>query len=282
MFTLILALVLTLPPLKSDAKLGVTAVHLETGERYSLHGDKRFPMGSVYKFPIALTVLRQVDAGKIDLAKSVTIEPKDFGPGWSPIRDNANGKPVTMTVGALLEAMVVMSDNTASDALLALVGGPSAVSTKEISVDRYEKDMAHDLGQRGGVRRYALDPRDTTTPEAMVALLTKFFHKQDGLTPASHDLLMKHMTDSPTGPRKLRSVLPTGWSLAHKTGSMPGTSNDVGILTSPDGKEHIVIAIFTKAATSSDEVVDADIAMVAKRVIEALRIADVPSASRRR
>jgi len=278
--TLLFALAFTLPPQNSDAIIGVTAVHLESGQRISIRGNERFPMGSVYKFPIGIEVLQQVDAGKLDLATPITIEPKDFSPGWSPIRDNANGKPVTMTIGTLLESMVKMSDNTACDTLLALVGGPRAVTAKDIRVDRSEKEMSADLRKDGGVARYATDPRDTSTPDAMVELLTKFFRKQEGLEPASHDLLMKHMTDSPTGPRKLRSVLPTGWSLAHKTGSMPGTSNDVGILTSPNG-EHIVIAIFTKSATSKDEVVDADIANVAKKVIEALRNAGASPAGSR-
>ncbi|HEX7833364.1 MAG TPA: class A beta-lactamase [Thermoanaerobaculia bacterium] len=275
MLTLILAAALTLPPQKSDATLGVTAIHLETGQRISVRGAERFPMGSVYKFPIAIEALHQVDEGKLAMSQKVTIEPKDFGPGHSPLRDAANGKAITHTVGELIEAMVVHSDNTACDTLLKMIGGPAAVTkrmlamnVKNVRIDRSERGMSNDLRKERGRETYATDPRDTSTPDAMVELLLAFWNKRDGLKPASHDLLFKHMADSPTGPRKLRAAVPQGWTIAHKTGSMPGTSNDVGILISPDGKHHIAIAIFTKSAKSSDDkTVDADIANAVRAVL---------------
>lgn len=273
--TLLLAATFSLPPQKSDAILGVTAVHLETGRRISVRGDERFPMGSVYKFPIALAVLKQVDEGKLSLAQDVRIEPKDFGPGWSPMRDAANGKAFHASIGRLVEAMVVTSDNTACDGLLKLVGGPAVVTkrlrdlgVKDIRVDRSESEMSIDLHKDGGHAQYAVDPRDTSTPNAMVELLLKLWNKRDGLSAESHALLFQHMVDSPTGPRKLRAAVPQGWTVAHKTGSMPGTSNDVGILVSPDGKTHIAIAIFTKARTSAEEVADGDIAEVTRAVLQ--------------
>lgn len=272
--TLILAATFTLPPQKSDAILGVTAVHLESGKRISIRGDERFPMGSVYKFPIALTVLHQVDQGKLTLDREIRVEPKEFGPGWSPLRDQANGQAFTTTIGKLVEAMTVMSDNTACDVLLKLAGGPQVVTRRlrdlgvnGVRIDRSEAEMSIDLKKKGGKEKYAVDPRDTSTPDAMAELLLKFWNRKDGLSATSHELLVKHMTDSPTGPRKLRATLPQGWTLAHKTGSMPGTSNDVGILTSADGKTHIVIAIFTKSRTSAEELADDDIAAAARALI---------------
>src|SRR4028118_1041152 len=123
MITIILAAILQLPPQKSDAVIGVSAIHLESGKRLSVRGTDRFPMGSVYKFLIALAVLRRVDAGTLSLQQSVTIEPEDFSLGHSPLRDAAHGRPITLTVRELLRHMVSISDNTASDTLLALVGG---------------------------------------------------------------------------------------------------------------------------------------------------------------
>jgi beta-lactamase class A len=276
MLTLILAAALTLPPQKSDAILGVTAIHLESGQRISVRGAKRFPMGSVYKVPIAIEALHQVDAGTLQVSQKVTIQPADFGPGHSPLRDAANGKAITHTVGELIEAMVVNSDNTACDTLLKMVGGPAvvtkrmlALNVKNVRIDRSEREMSIDLRKSGGREKYATDPRDTATPDAMVELLLALWNKRDGLKPASRDLLFKHMADSPTGPRKLRAAVPKGWTIAHKTGSMPGTSNDAGILISPNGKHHIAIAIFTKAAkTSNDETVDADIANAVRAVLK--------------
>src|SRR5215213_8740449 len=122
MLVLILAALLQLPPQVSDATFGVTAIHLESGKRLSIRSAERFPMGSVYKFPIALAVLHRVDTGTLSLGQSITIEPRDFSPGHSPLRDEAHGKPVTITVRELLRSMVSLSDNTACDYFLRTLG----------------------------------------------------------------------------------------------------------------------------------------------------------------
>lgn len=274
---LLTASLFTLPTPKSDATIGVTAIHLETGERVSTRGAEHFPMGSVYKFPIALTVLRRVDAGTLSLTQKVTIEPDDFAGGWSPIRDAANGKAVTHTIAELLEAMVMMSDNTASDILLELTGGPGAVSTRmaelgaaRVRVDRSEKQILAELNKPGYEERYGSDVRDSATPDAMADLLVTFWKGRDGLSRASHDLLAKWMLESPTGERKLRTALPGGWTLAHKSGQMPRTSNDVGVLISPDGKQHIAIALFSKNAVDDVKIVDADLVAVTRAVLARL------------
>jgi beta-lactamase class A len=49
---------------KAPATFGVAALDLETGRRVALRGDERFPMGSVFKFPVALAFLHRVDAGE--------------------------------------------------------------------------------------------------------------------------------------------------------------------------------------------------------------------------
>ena len=279
MFELILAAVLTLPPQKSDAILGVSALHLESGRRLSIRNAERFPMGSVYKFPIALAVLRRVDTGTLALNQTITIEPRDFSPGHSPLRDEAHGRPIVLTLRELLRHTVSMSDNTASDALLRLIGGSQAVNqrlaelgTGGIRVDRSEKQMAHDiLDTPGGFDRYAVDARDTSTPDGMVDLLVAFWRGRDGLSKSSHDLLVHWMTVTPTGKRRIVSAVPKGATLAHKTGTMPGTTNDVGIITTPDGKQHIAIAIFTKGSKRdvTSEAED-DIAAIARLVYETL------------
>src|SRR5207253_6608118 len=96
---------------KAPATVGVAAVDLDTGKAVAIRGDDRFPMGSVFKLPVALTFLRQADAGKFRLADKVTVLVAVFAPGFSPIRDNAHGQPVTMTYGEILAAMLRRSDN---------------------------------------------------------------------------------------------------------------------------------------------------------------------------
>lgn len=274
MLALILAAALQLPTQVSDATIGVTAIHLESGQRLTVRGAERFPMGSVYKFPIALTVLQRVDQGSLKLSDSVTIEPRDFSPGHSPLRDEAKGQPSTKTVRELLRYMVSLSDNTVCDYFLRTLG-MKAVNARltelgassKIHVDRTEKQMAADLQGKGGLARYAADMRDTSTPDAMADLLVAFWQRRDGLSKESHDLLAHWMTVTPTGPRRVKAGLPSGATFVHKTGTMPGTTNDVGIIVSPDGKHHIILAVFTKGSRRDvTEEQEDDIAAVARKV----------------
>ena len=278
MFAALLLVAFHLPPQKSDAVIGVAAINVTSGRRFSVRGRERFPMGSVYKLPIALTVLHLADQGRISLRQERTIEPKDFAPGWSPLRDQANGQPVTLTVAELLRHMVSISDNTASDALLRLAGGPRVVSTRMaelgvggIRVDRSETQIAADLAKPEGKENYAIDIRDTATPEDMAALLFAFWRGRDGLSDASHALLLKWMTDSPTGTNRIRAGVPAGSVVIHKTGTMPGTTNDAAIVTAADGTNAVVIVIFSKAANAKDEDCERDLAAIAERVYEELR-----------
>lgn len=271
MLALILAAAFTLPPQQSDAVIGVTAIHAGSGRRISVRGTERFPMGSVYKFPIALTVLRRVDSGTMQIERTVTIEPKDFAPGWSPLRDGANGRPIVLTIRELLMHTVSTSDNTASDALLRMVG-PHAVTTRMaelgfagIRVDRTEAEMARDLRAAGGFERYAVDARDTTSPDAMAGLLLAFLQRKDGLSKESHDLLAQWMIETPTGARRIKAGVPREATVMHKTGTMPGTTNDAGIVLL--GDDEVVMAIFTKASkrdVTKDQ--EADIAAIAAKV----------------
>lgn len=236
---------------KVPAVVGVAAVDLSSGRSVSLRGDERFPMGSVFKLPVALEFLRRVDRGEFRLAESVTIPVSAFAPGFSPIRDRANGKPVTMTYGEILAAMLRDSDNTAADFLLPRCGGGARVTqrlrelgVRGIRVDRSERQMADDLHATGGVARYAVDPRDTATPNAAVQLLRIVERGGEGLSPASHALVLKLMSETGTGPKRIKAGLPPGTRFAHKTGTMPGTANDIGIVL--DGR--LLIAVFTKGA----------------------------------
>ena len=276
MLTLILAAALTLPPQKTEAVIGVYAIHLQSGRTAGVRETERFPMGSVYKFPIALAVLKRVDGGTLQLGREVTIEPKDFAPGWSPLRDGANGQPITLTVRELLRHMVAISDNTASDALLRLIGGPLSVTTRMaelgfsgIRIDRSETQMAKDLHAPGGVERYSMDARDTTSPHAMAELLVAFWQRKDGLSKESHDLLVQWMTETTTGSRRLERAMPAGAVIAHKTGTMPATVNDAGIVVL--GDDEVAVAVFTKRGfTSKEQDREDDLAAAARAAYDAV------------
>ena len=87
----------------AKGRVGVAAEVLETGEAVSLNAHDHFPMQSVYKLPIAMALLAQVDNGKLSLDQKVRVDKRDFvGSGQhSPVRDkNPNG--VELSIKELL------------------------------------------------------------------------------------------------------------------------------------------------------------------------------------
>jgi beta-lactamase class A len=258
-------------------EMGVAAVHVESGARISFNGDRRFPMASVSKVPIAMEFLRRVDAGEIDLDQRLEIPITDFRPGYSPLASWSGGRPEHATVDSLFRLMIGVSDNSATDVILRMAGGPESVTRRlrelgieDVDVDRSEARTFADLvgipdtvpeeqlyrynyfrmrdrlpaEHRQAARvRYGEDPRDTATPEAMAGLLALAF-RGEGLAPASRDYLIATMESSRSGPRRLKGLLPRGTTVAHKTGTMGGAINDVGIITLPDGAGHLAVAAF--------------------------------------
>jgi beta-lactamase class A len=281
-------------------RVGVAAIHLETGRRLAFNGGERFPMASVYKVPIGLQVLRRVDRGELKLDTPVTLTESDYRGGYSPLADFANGTPMTLTVERLLELMLQQSDNSASDALLRLAGGGAAVTARlrelgirDIDVNRPEAQiMSEGIGvknmppesewtiarltalwdavpaaeREAAKARYATDPRDTATPEAMVDLLAKT-QRGEALSGEKTLHMLEVMTGATTGVLRIKGRLPAGTPVAHKSGSMGGTTNDVGIITLPD-KSHVVIAVFVKASPKTHEEREPVIAEIARTVYD--------------
>jgi beta-lactamase class A len=260
--------------------VGICAIHLETGRRVSLNPADRFPMASSYKVPIAVQLLTRVDQGEIKLDQMIEIKPSDLHPGSGTLTELFNKPGLALSVRNLLELMLLISDNSATDVVLRLAGGPEAVTARMqalgiegINVDR---PTARLIADRIGVElppedkwspglfdtlratvtpearaaadgKFNADPRDTSTPTAMADLLVRIYRK-DLLKPASAELLVDIMRRCRTGEARLKGILPEGTEVAHKTGTIGGTTNDVGIITLPDGAGHVAIAVFVKAS----------------------------------
>ena len=224
----------------------------------ALRGAEHFPMQSVYKLPIAMAVADAAD--RLPLDRKIRLTPQDYEPRLhSPIREK-HPKGVTLTVAELLRYSVSESDNTASDLLLKLLGGPPRVMSyldrigvRDIAVLNSE----HEINTAGGDRQY----RNFATPDAAVLLLRKL----------NQPLLLQYMTQTVTGPRRLKGLLPPGTVVAHKTGTsgthdgMTPATNDIGLVTLPNGR-HIVIAVFVSDARASEQIREGVIARIAKAV----------------
>lgn len=257
--------------------VGIAAIHVESGARVSFNGGRTFPMASVSKIPMALEYLRRVDAGEIDPTERIVVPITDFRPGNSPLAAWSGGRAVHIAVDSLFGLMIGASDNTATDVILELSGGPGAahrrlrdLGVSGVRVDRSEARTFADLSglpdtipeselyryryfrlrdalaqpHRDSARvSYGSDPRDTATPDGMADLLVEL-HRGAGLSPGSHQRLIEVMTASRSGRRRLKGLLPPSTDVAHKTGTMAGAVNDVGILTLPGGRGHLAVAAF--------------------------------------
>lgn len=251
----------------AQGRVGVTATLIETGETATLNGNQQFPMQSVYKFPIGMAVLAQVDQGKLELEQRVRVEPSDFVSDLqhSPIRD-ANPQGVELSVAELLRYTVLESDGTACDVLLRLIGGPEVVTQylrdvgiNDMIVANTEKEIGQDI---------AVQYRNYATPDAAVALL-RVLHEGQGLSASSQALLLQLMTETPTGSQRIKGLLPEGTVVAHKTGSsrtvdgVTAATNDVGLVTLPNGN-HLAVAVFVSDSRADDATREAVIARVAR------------------
>jgi beta-lactamase class A len=233
----------------TGGRVGVSAVLIESGEHIALHGDQPFFMASVVKFPVALRVLDLVDDDKLRLDQRISVNASDRAPGVSTL--DGRFKPgAPFTVRELLEFMILNSDNTACDVLLRMCGGPPAVQSRleamgihGIRVDRTEKEMA--AVYRESRVQFLKDLRDTSTPDAMAALLARFEHGE-ALKPATTAFLRDLMERATTAPNRLKGLLPPGTVVAHKTGTWrEAATNDAGIITLPGGAGHVAIAVLT-------------------------------------
>lgn len=254
------------------------------------------------KLPLAIAVLDAVDSRGLKLTDTVTIYKQDLSVYVQPVARLVTPSGYSTTVGDLIRRAVIESDNAAADILMARLGGAEAVQrvllNKGLTGVRIDRDERHlqseilGLAWRAGFvdpeaferaaaaipekrrteafNKYLTDPRDTATPRAMAALLTALDAGQ-ALSPASTAYLLKAMSDTTTGPDRLKAGLAPGWTIAHKTGTsgswngVTAATNDVGILTSPTGQK-FAIAVFVADSTAGAAQRAAVIARIASAV----------------
>ena len=252
--------------------IGISVLHIETGESTSFHGDKKFPMQSVYKFPIAMVMLHEIDNGKFSLGDNIEINKSEYIPkaGHSPIRDKyPNG--TNLTIKEILEYNISQSDGTACDVLLRLLRGTEKVQ-KSIH-DLGVKNIAISTTEMVQVANDTIQYQNWSTPNAMNQLL-EIFYNGAYLSKKNQDLLLTIMSISNNWfDRRIKGLLPKETKLAHKTGTagtydgLTRATNDVGIITLPDGS-HLAISIFISDSYDSQKKREMTIARAAKEAYD--------------
>lgn len=280
--------------------VGVSALHIESGESIGFNASERFPMASTYKIPIAYQLLKLVDRGEISLSQMIELKQSDLRPGSGIIASNFTKPGVALSVRNLLEIMLISSDNTATDLLLKIAGGQEAVTAgvrdlniRDMDINRPTANLIADSAgytlpperewtpelfkrlfeattsesRKAAADKFEADPRDTSTPEAMVMLLEKIFRGQL-IKPESRDMLLDIMKRCRTGTNRLKGILPAETTIANKTGSIGRSTNDVGIITLPDNAGHVAVAVFIKSSSKDVQERERAIAQIARTIYD--------------
>lgn len=289
----------------NDGRVGI-CVKDEYELLICVRGTDRFSMQSVMKLIVGVAVFDAADSGRLDLNGSITIRREDLSLYVQPLAKivRQNGHFET-TVYDLVRRAIVDSDSAATDILIRRLGGVKSIAaflTRKgidgLRVDRDERHLQTDIigikwqedfvdplvlqraidstsQEKRDVAFYSYqnDLRDTATPQAMTLFLAALV---DGklLSPSSSQKILDLMEKNTTFPDRLRAGIGEGWSLSNKTGTsltwrgITAATNDVGVLTTKDGKK-IAISVFVADSHSNSEERARVISDTAKAVVAA-------------
>jgi beta-lactamase class A len=271
-------------------RVGLAIRDLQTGWTSSYNGSAFFPQQSVSKFWVALTALEKVDRGELDLNAPVVVKREDLTLFHQPVAALVKGDGYKTTLSDLMWRAITESDNTANDFVLHRAGGPEAVRNflrrHDISGVRFGPGerllqskaagmnwkQEYSIGgafytarakvpteiRRSAFNSYAADPPDGATPLGIVDGLAKL-ERGELLSPESTRRLIRTMSNTKTGPQRLKGALAPGWTVAHKTGTgqVLGPTvagyNDIGIVTAPDGRSYAVAVMIGRTDKSIPE-----------------------------
>ncbi len=233
-------------------RIGIYGVATDTGVSIAHRADERFALCSTFKWALAAAVLTGVDESRLALDQEISFDAAEII-DHSPVV-SARARQGHMSVEALACAAVVSSDNTAANLLLTRVGGPAGLTAflrahgdALTRLDRNEPTLNTNLPG---------DPRDTTTPRAMVATLQVLL-TTPALSMASRQRLIEWMVSSETGRDRLRAGLPRDWRVGDKTGTGErGAANDV-VIAWPPGRGPVLIAAYLSDSASSLPILNA-------------------------
>ena len=256
-----------------NATWGIYVKSLDTGEEIAIDADRQMETMSTIKIPLMIEAFEQIKAGKFQLTDKYTLAGDDIRPGTGIIQRLDPG--AVLSVKDLITLMIIVSDNTATDVLYRMVGGPEAVTRR---MQAMGLRMTHPVNNGStwfaalraapnpeAFYREGKHPYGLSTPREMGALLEKM-ERGELVDKSSSDLMLQIMRGQVYRSRIPRYI--TSYRVPHKTGDfLPFVGDDVGMLemTGTPSKT-IVVSIFTGNHFGSGEALENAIGLVAKEV----------------
>jgi beta-lactamase class A len=253
-----------------NATWGIYVKSLETGEEIAVDADRQMETMSTIKIPLMIEVFEQIKAGKFKLTDKYTFAEKDTQPGTGTIQRLDYG--AVMTVKDLITMMIIVSDNTATEVLFRMVGGPDAVNTRmqtlglkttrAMNVPSKWFPALRSAPTTEQFYREGKSPFGYSTAREMGRLL-EMMERGTLVDKPSSDVMLRIMRSQLYRTRIPRYV--TGYTIPHKTGDfLPYVGDDVGMLEAPG--RTIILSVFTGNHFGSGEMLENAIGLVARDV----------------
>ncbi|MBC5826020.1 MAG: serine hydrolase [Candidatus Eremiobacteraeota bacterium] len=213
--------------------IALSVVDLRRGTTFNINGDDDLPAASTIKIPVMVEVLRQVTVGKFSLGRTVSLQNRDRDWGYGSLCDAPSGRPYS--VRDLLWLMITRSDNTATNMLIRLVG--------RHRINQTMIDLGLDQTRLGDIIHSDGDVRELRTSANDMMHLLSMIAQRRVINAGACDFMLemmlaqRHNTLLPVG-------LPKDVPIAHKTGTLHDTLNDVGVVEL-DGSPYIICVLTT-------------------------------------
>ncbi len=223
----------------SQLDTGVFFIDLDTGNYLDLQGNKTFAAASTIKVPVLVAFFQDVDAGKINLNDTLTLEAGDLGDGSGDLQYQQLG--TTYTALEVATKMIEISDNTATNMIIRHLGGKEALNSRFRSWGLTATVINNPLPDIEGT--------NTTNPQELANLMA-VINRGQLVSMKSGDRILDIM-EMTANDSLLPQGLEPGATIAHKTGNIGSLVADVGQVDMPSGKRYIASVMVKRPRNDS-------------------------------
>lgn len=212
---------------KPNLKAGVFIVEPDTGKFVDVDGRRSYPAASMIKLPVLVRLLQALDQGVVKMDQKLVVKKELIGGGSGWLQYRKPGANVTLRETA--ELMMIVSDNTATNMVIDLLGGKEMFNQEFAKWGLTQTRVNNWLPDLGGT--------NTTSPFDLATVLGRV-DKGELLTAESRAWMFNVLERNRTRTLLPRGV-PAGTKVADKTGDIGKVVGDAGLITTKTGNRYI-------------------------------------------